>query len=190
MPFINPHTLNGSAFSRLRTPAVVGMLVLLGSATAWAQLPGRCEAPISERTGTVGCFVVANQPLGTLPDEPLFWHLYTFPADPLLTLRKGHGPASSRSSARSGCSQSRGAIGKPLAASWSPSWDRLRMRPTRVTPFGTLEGVVPPGEKTPVHTHAGPEAWYRRTVRSALKRPRALPWLGPAIARSCGRGSR
>jgi hypothetical protein len=56
------------------------MLVLLASASAWAQMPGRCEVPVSERTGDIGCYVLESKLLGALPDTPLFWHLYVFPS--------------------------------------------------------------------------------------------------------------
>jgi quercetin dioxygenase-like cupin family protein len=147
------------------------MLVLLVSATAWAQLPGRCEAPVSERTGTVGCFVVANQPLGTLPDEPLFWHLYTFPSRSAADAAKG--PRSSVveefgkiwlfSIARRDWQASGGdlvAVVGPLAHAADKSYT-----------VRYLQGVVPPGEKTPVHTHAGPEAWYLLTGTQCLETP-------------------
>ena len=35
--------------------------------------------PISERTGELGCWIIANTPLGRLPSQPIFWHLYSFP---------------------------------------------------------------------------------------------------------------
>lgn len=34
--------------------------------------------PVSERTGEVGCWIMANTTLGQLPKEPIFWHLYTY----------------------------------------------------------------------------------------------------------------
>ena len=47
--------------------------------TAWAQVPGGCTTPVGERTSEVGCYVDANEPLGELPKEPVFWHLYNYP---------------------------------------------------------------------------------------------------------------
>ena len=47
--------------------------------TAQAQVPGSCATPVAERIIEVGCYVDANEPLGTLPTEPIFWHIYNFP---------------------------------------------------------------------------------------------------------------
>lgn len=80
MTHVNGHTINASASFPLRTLAVIGTLILLASASASAQLPGRCELPVSERTGDIGCYVLKIQPLGPLPDTQLFWHLYVFPS--------------------------------------------------------------------------------------------------------------
>ena len=53
------------------------MITPVGSASA--QVPGRCEIPVSQRTGENGCYVSATAVLGELPAGPLFWHLYTYP---------------------------------------------------------------------------------------------------------------
>ena len=37
-----------------------------------------------------------------------------------------------------------------------------------------LEAVIPPGEKTPVHTHAGPEAWYLLAGAECLETPEGI----------------
>jgi hypothetical protein len=35
---------------------------------------------VTERISEVGCYVDANEPLGELPTEPIFWHIYNFPS--------------------------------------------------------------------------------------------------------------
>jgi hypothetical protein len=79
MRLIQGHTISPSASLPLRAAAVISMLGLLASLSAWAQMPGLCEMLVSERTGNIGCFVLDNQSLRTLPDSKLFWHLYVFP---------------------------------------------------------------------------------------------------------------
>jgi quercetin dioxygenase-like cupin family protein len=147
------------------------MLVLLGSANAWAQLPGRCEAPVSERMGTIGCYVVANQPLGSLPDVPLFWHVYVFPN------------RAAADAAKAPWSTIVEAFDKIWLFSVAPrDWHAASGEPVAVVgPLAQvidksytaryLEGVVPPGERTPVHTHAGPEAWYLVAGAQCLETP-------------------
>ena len=35
--------------------------------------------PVSERTGESGCWIIANEALGQLPQQPIYWHLDTYP---------------------------------------------------------------------------------------------------------------
>jgi hypothetical protein len=74
MTLLRGHTINVSASFTLRT-AAIAMLVPLAFSFARAQMPGRCEVPVSERKGDIGCYVAEIKPLGQLPDIPLFWHL-------------------------------------------------------------------------------------------------------------------
>lgn len=39
---------------------------------------GTCK-PVSERTGEVGCWITVDATLGQLPQQPIFWHLDTYP---------------------------------------------------------------------------------------------------------------
>ena len=111
-------------------------VVLLLTVTAWAQLPGRCEAPISERTGAIGCYILENQPLGPLPDIPLFWHLYVFPTRVAADAAKAP----------------RASIVEAFGRIWRFS-------------------IAPPDWRAPIHTHAGPEAWYLVEGAECLETP-------------------
>jgi hypothetical protein len=55
-----------------------GILILLVSSASVGQVQGGCNANVAARTGVNGCYLVASEPLGTLPAGPLFWHLYTY----------------------------------------------------------------------------------------------------------------
>jgi hypothetical protein len=53
------------------------MLLLCGH--AYAQHTNvRCK-PVSERTADVGCWIIANQPVGKMPNPQAFWYLDTYP---------------------------------------------------------------------------------------------------------------
>lgn len=58
---------------------VVLALGLLLGPTAGAHVPGGDTTSVGERSSDVGCYVDANEPLGELPKEPIFWHLYNYP---------------------------------------------------------------------------------------------------------------
>ena len=69
----------------LRCLIVLFMTTLPGEAPAQAPpspfaaiYPGRCETPVSERTGDAGCYLLATEPVDGL-SEAVYWHLYTYP---------------------------------------------------------------------------------------------------------------
>jgi hypothetical protein len=170
MPHATVHTLRESAFARF-TLAGIAVLVALTSVIVTAQMPGRCEMPVSERKGDIGCYVSAIQDLGALPDVPLFWHIYVF---------QTRAAAEAAKAPRSNIVE---AFGKIWLYSiekreWqSPTGERIAVvgpLPHSVDKSYTvryLEGVIPPGERTPVHTHAGPEAWYLVAGAQCLETP-------------------
>lgn len=158
----------------VRTLTAIGLLVLLASARTWAQMPGRCEMPVSERTSEIGCYVSAIQSLGSLPDVPLFWHLYAFPTR----------------TAAEAATAPRGTIIEAFGRIWlfaiaprewqTSTGEKVAMvgplphaADIRYT-ARYLEGVIPPGERTPIHTHAGPEAWYVLTGVECLETPEGI----------------
>jgi len=143
-------------------------LVLLGSLLAcvtttgavWAQVPGGCDTPVSQRTNEVGCYLTATEALGALPQGPLFWHLYNYPTPAIAKAARG----------------SQGTVVESFGKVWlytiaGPDW-----RPTggeRVAVIGPLpiasgkqytprymEALFTPGMKGVPHRHSGPEAWY------------------------------
>jgi len=168
---IRTRAINASTSTRPRTRAVATVAVLLITMTAWAQLPGRCEAPVSERTGAIGCYVVANQPLGSLPDVPLFWHVYAFPnraaADAVMAPRSSIVEAFDKIWLFTIAPRDwHAAGGEPVAVVGPLAHAMDRKYTARY-----LEAVVPPGERTPIHTHAGPEAWYLVAGAQCLETP-------------------
>src|SRR4051794_5521061 len=46
---------------------------------AFAQVPGRCEIPASQRAEENGCYVSATVAIEETPSAPLFWHIYIYP---------------------------------------------------------------------------------------------------------------
>lgn len=66
-------------------PGLIGAVVAaLASATQISaqqipgKFPGGCAEP-PRRPSEIGCYLSAIQRVEKLPDEPLFWHLYTYP---------------------------------------------------------------------------------------------------------------
>jgi len=47
--------------------------------------------PVSQRTGPVGCWIMAQESLGPVPETPLFWHMSAYPYRAAAEAAKGSG---------------------------------------------------------------------------------------------------
>ena len=137
-------------------------------------VPGGCEMPRTGPADAVGCYLAGTAQLGTAPSTALFWHLDTYPT-------------------RAAAEAARGARGTVVAAhgrTWlftiaEAGWRSVgghrvaRVGPLPLTAGRTyaahyLDGVVPPGARTPAHRHAGPEAWYVIEGTNCLETPEGV----------------
>jgi hypothetical protein len=57
--------------------ALAGAVLFTTCQEACAQI---CR-PVAERTGEVGCWIIANQPIGQLTKSQTFWHLDAYPTE-------------------------------------------------------------------------------------------------------------
>ena len=140
---------------------------LAASHEAFAQI---CR-PVGERTGELGCWITANAALGRLPQQPIYWHLDTYPARAEAEAAKGP----------------RGTVVESLGKVWLLTIDVAGWRPSggaRIAEIGPLpvsadakysaqyiEAIFAPGMTAPAHRHSGPEAWYTLTGETCLETP-------------------
>ena len=127
--------------------------------------------PASERVSPEGCWIIASQTLGKLPEGSVYWTIDAYP---------------SRISAEQG-KTGNGTIVDALGKSWllsvGPRLD-APLRGSRITQIGPLpiqpgeaytaqymEAVLPPGAVSRTHLHSGPEAFYTETGESCLETP-------------------
>jgi len=136
------------------------IMVLATPQPVSAQVPGGCETPVNERTTEAGCYFVASEDLGELPQTPLYWHLYNY---------------SSRAEAEA-VKGSRGTVIESFGkvwlytiadAGWQPSGGErvavigpLPIVPGKSYTARYMEALFPPGMMGTPHRHSGPEAWY------------------------------
>jgi quercetin dioxygenase-like cupin family protein len=152
----------------------IGCAVLLPAAAspaaAQAGKPRGCVL-VSERTGDAGCWIVAREALGRLAQSEVFWHIDSYPTR----------------AAAEGAKGARGTVVEALGGIWlftigdagwrSPGGVRvaeigpLRVKPSESYTAQYMEGITPPGTTTPVHRHAGPEAWYVTAGELCLETP-------------------
>jgi quercetin dioxygenase-like cupin family protein len=149
------------------------LLFLSGIAAAQTQGLESCK-PVSERTGSDGCWILASHPLGILPDRPIFWTLDVYP---------DHETA--QAAAKSG-STVLDALGKV----WLLTVGDKPVQPakgTRITQIGPLplkpnesytaqyrESIMRPGAVSRTHLHSGPEAFYTETGETCLETPSGM----------------
>jgi len=139
---------------------LLALAVVCWPSTTFAQVPGACATPVSERTGPVGYYTDSNEVLGELPKAPIFWHMYNYPTrDAAESARPSHGTVVE-------------AFGKIwlyaiATADWHPSSGRRvavigpLLIPTKKSYTARyLEAVFTPGMRAHAHEHSGPEAFY------------------------------
>lgn len=136
-----------------------------------AQLQGLVSCkPMSQRTGTEGCWITASQPLGALAG-PVYWTMDVFPTKEAAEQAKGSG----------------GTVVESLGKVWLLTvGEKLKANPagTRVTQMGPLpvktgqtytaqymEATLLPGMVSKTHVHAGVEAFYTESGETCLETP-------------------
>jgi quercetin dioxygenase-like cupin family protein len=154
-------------FRKLLAAAACIVVMVIAHEQAAAQI---CR-PVSQRTAELGCWIVANTALGQLPQQPIYWHLYTYSTLAEAQTAKG----------------SRGTVVESLGKIWVLTIDVAGWQAqggTRVAEIGPLpvspdakysaqymEAIFSPGMMAPAHRHSGPEAWYTLTGETCLETP-------------------
>jgi len=144
--------------------------LVLSCAQLLAQgVAGKVCKPMSQRTQEVGCWIIADDPVGQLEKSPVFWHL-----DVYATRNKAEADKGPRST-----------IFESMDNVWLMTIENQKWRPAhgnRVAEIGPLpiaagekysaqymEAIFTPGMTAPAHIHSGPEAWYTMAGETCLE---------------------
>lgn len=150
--------------------AICCMAFLCGQAVGQGvQASGGICKPASQRTQEIGCWILADDSMGSLAKSSLFWHLDTYPTQAAANAEKGQ----------------RGVVLAAFGKYWLMTIEDEDWRPAhgdRVTAIGPLqivagkeysaqymEAVFTPGMTAPTHIHSGPEAWYTLSGETCLE---------------------
>lgn len=145
--------------------------------------------PASQRTQDVGCWILADDPIGPLSNAQVFWHLDQYPGRAQAEADKGP----------------RGVVIESLGKVWLMTIEDEKWRPAggkRIGQIGPLpvtpgqeysaqymEAVFRPGMTAAQHLHSGPEAWFTLAGETCLEtsdgrvqvgRPGGSPVIVPA----------
>ena len=131
--------------------------------------PGDTCKPASQRTQEVGCWILAEDPIGRLASAQTFWHLDAYPTRAEAEMDKG--PS--------------GVVFESLGKVWlmtiaDEKWKSAhgnhvaRIGPLPVISGGKytaqyMEAVFTPGMTAPEHVHSGPEAWFNVAGETCLE---------------------
>lgn len=123
-------------------------------------VPGDPCKPASMRTQEVGCWILADNPVGQIAKSPVFWHLDAYPTRAAAEADKGP----------------RGTVVESFKNVWLMTIEDQNWRSAhgkRIAEIGPLpviagekysaqfmEADFTPGMTAPAHIHSGPEAWY------------------------------
>jgi uncharacterized protein (TIGR02246 family) len=143
-------------------------------ASTTVPVPGGCAVRRTGPSDAVGCYLAGTEAFGAAPAAPLFWHLDRYPTRAAAeaarrahgTVVEAHGRVWLFTLADSTWRPTAGAAGERVARVGP-----LPVTPGRMYAAHYLEGVVPVGARTPVHRHAGPEAWYVLAGAQCLETP-------------------
>jgi len=144
--------------------------VCLWCSMAGAQATQRLCGPDSEDKPGPAC-LVASQEIGALPDQPIYWRIYTY--DDLQVAR--------REAPREGAvAQAFGQTWLFVAGADAPSLPSARhvadVGPLPVAAGSNyqaeyLKSTFSPGMTAPLHVHSGPEAFYALSGGTCLETP-------------------
>jgi quercetin dioxygenase-like cupin family protein len=141
--------------------------------TAWGEesrMLATC-LPVSQRTGPVGCWIMAQESLGPMPETPLFWHLSAYSNRAAAEAAKGPWATVVEALDQTwlftiGVAGVRAPGGRPVA-----EIGPLPVKSGVKYTAQYMEAIFPPGAETRPHTHPGPEAWYHAAGGVCLETP-------------------
>jgi len=160
--------------------ALTGIMLLLGGGGLSAQPSGACKLA-ADRTGELGCWIIAHDALGAFAEAHTYWHLHTFPSRAEAEAAKGP---------RSTVVESMGKVWLLTieAQGWRPTKGRqvAEIGPLPIRAGGNysaqyMEAIFTPGMTSATHDHSGPEAWYTLEGETCLETP-----TGKVIGRAGG----
>jgi hypothetical protein len=132
-------------------------------------VPGDPCKPVSARTQKIGCWILADNPVGQLSKPQVFWHLDSYPTPAAAQADKGP----------------RGTVVESYGKVWlmtieDQNWRSNHGHPVaKIGPLPVLAGKsysaqfmeadFTPGMTAPSHLHSGPEAWFAVGGKTCLE---------------------
>lgn len=149
-------------------------MLLMTAAVAQADVPpvpGLCTAPVPADRETPGCYQTSELDLAGAPAK-LYWHIREYP-----TLAAANAEAANHRWAAVAAAHSRywlyllGEAAEPATSGIERAVIGPLALPVRPAVAHFSEAIFPPGMKTRVHSHPGPEAFYIVAGEQCMETP-------------------
>ena len=129
------------------------------------------EVPAGQKRPEFGCFAIASTKALQFPQSQVYWHLITFPNRAAAEAEKSSTGIVVEEDGRVWLSEfgprNRSAKGGQPVAVVGP----LELLPATAYTVDLFYAVMQPGDRSRVHTHPGPEAWYMIAGEQCLETP-------------------
>jgi quercetin dioxygenase-like cupin family protein len=170
-------------FDLMKTLSIFGMLagVVLGAVAFStigvaqnkpAAVPKQYPClPAAARTSELGCWLLADEPVGPLPSTSVFWHLDKFPTLALAEKAKELNGTALEALGHAWLLTIAEADWRPKGGEHVAVIGPLLVDPATKYKAEYLEGIMNPGTITNVHRHPGPEAFYTESGEACLETP-------------------
>jgi quercetin dioxygenase-like cupin family protein len=150
--------------------------LFLASTACWSQqTPPQSEPvvqckPMAQRTGELGCWILADQPIGPLTKSQAFWHLDRYPTQEAANAAKGlHGVVANSFGKNWLLTIETEAWQSPAGGEHVATIGPLPLPAADGYTAAYMEAVFTPGMKSAIHDHPGPEAFYTLTGETCLE---------------------
>jgi len=128
--------------------------------------------PRSDRAGKeTGCFIITEQEQGPLGDRQVFWHVTRFDSRGAAERIRGTRQSVIDAFGTYWLMSLGDSAWRPAAGSHVATIGPLPVERAKSYAAMYMEASMRPGDKTPVHRHSGPEAWYTLSGQTCLETP-------------------
>jgi hypothetical protein len=124
-----------------------------------------------KKPAAYGCTILARRTVRELPQGPLFWYLVAFPNRAAAQAAAGPASVVADAEGRSWVFTLARDDGGPWRGELVAQVGPLEIPRLKAYTIEVATAVLPPGSRSRVHTHAGPEAWYMLAGEQCLETP-------------------
>ena len=156
---------------KLLSRLAAALLSLAAAGPAGAQLAANCAENTPERSGGIGCTVIASKLLPPIADGPLFWHIDRFESLPLARSAAGSAAIALEAGGAAWLMTIEARTGDHHGGVHVAEVGPLQLPRAEKYSMQALSAAFTPGMYSLVHHHSGVEAFYVIEGEQCLQTP-------------------